>query len=190
LFAQRGVAHVTTREIAEAAETTERTLFKHYRTKDALLAAVIDEAVVPHLAPTSLAALRGSIEAHGGDLRRWHRALLESRAAAMSEGPDLARVLLVEILRDEHLRARFSEQWISAFWRPICALFKRLQRDGMLRDDLPADALGRMFLSLNLGFLIGRFVLAPSLRWDDAREIDAIVELFASGATHHTTPCG
>ena len=96
--------------------------------------------------------------------------------------PRIAHRLLVEILRDESLRSRFAERWNGAFWRPVCALFKRLQRDGKLRSDLPVDALARMFLSLNLGFLIGRFVLAPALHWNEAQEIDAIVQLFAAGA--------
>jgi AcrR family transcriptional regulator len=182
LFSQRGVAQVTTREIARAAKTTERTLFKHYGSKDALVQAVIAEAVLPHLTPTSLASLRAAIEAHGGDLMAWHRSLLEGRIRALAGAPLLIRLLLVELLRDEGLRARFAEQWTVAFWRPLTALFRRLVREGKLRRDVPVDALARMFLSLNLGLLIGRFVLAPNRDWNEDREIDAVVRLFAGGA--------
>lgn len=182
LFAQRGVGHVTTREIAEAARTTERTLFKHYGSKDALLQAVIAEALLPQLVPTSLHALREAIGAHDGDLASWHRALLRGRLRELAAAPQLVRLLLTELLRDEGLRTRFAEQWVAAFWRPVRALFRRLQRDGVLRTDVPADSLARMFLSLNLGFLIGRGVLAPRLRWNDEREIDAIARLFAQGS--------
>ncbi|HYF06109.1 MAG TPA: helix-turn-helix domain-containing protein, partial [Acetobacteraceae bacterium] len=58
LFGSRGVAQTTTRDIAAEAGTTERTLFKHFGSKEGLVQAVISEAVVAHLAPTSLDALR------------------------------------------------------------------------------------------------------------------------------------
>ncbi len=183
LFAQRGVAQSTTREIAAAAGTTERTLFKHFGSKEALVQAVIAEAVLPHLAPTSLAGLRQAIEAHGDSFEQWHRALLASREQALAQAPELARLLLVELLRDDALRARFAAQWAEAAWQPLLVLFSRLQKDRRLRNDIAADTLVRLFLSVNLGYLIGRHVLAPDHGWDDAREISGITALFARGAS-------
>jgi len=181
LFSQRGVAQTSTREIAAAAQTTERTLFKHFGSKDGVVQAVISEAVVAHLAPTSLDALRQAIEAHGDDLATWHRALLTQRSAALAQAPELTRLLLAELLRDEALRLRFAATWTGAVWQPLLALLERLQRDGRVRRDIPAASLVRMFLSLNLGFLVGRHVLAPDLPWDDEAEVAAIAALFAAG---------
>ncbi len=181
LFSQRGVAQTSTREIAAAAQTTERTLFKHFGSKDGVVRAVISEAVVAHLAPTSLDALRQAIEAHGDDLATWHRALLTQRSAALALAPELTRLLLAELLRDEALRLRFAATWTGAVWQPLLALLERLQRDGRVRRDIPAASLVRMFLSLNLGFLVGRHVLAPDLPWDDEAEVAAIAALFAAG---------
>ena len=181
LFSQRGVAQTSTRKIAAAAQTTERTLFKHFGSKDGVVQAVISEAVVAHLAPTSLDALRQAIEAHGDDLATWHRALLTQRSAALAQAPELTRLLLAELLRDEALRLRFAATWTGAVWQPLLALLERLQRDGRVRRDIPAASLVRMFLSLNLGFLVGRHVLAPDLPWDDEAEVAAIAALFAAG---------
>lgn len=186
LFSQRGVAQTSTREIAAAAQTTERTLFKHFGSKDGVVQAVISEAVVAHLAPTSLEALRQAIEAHGDDLATWHRALLTQRSAALAQAPELTRLLLVELLRDEALRARFAATWTGAVWQPLQALFERLQRDGRVRRDIPAARLVRMFLSLNLGFLVGRHVLAPGHEWDDEAEVAAIAAVFAAGTAPYT----
>lgn len=186
LFSQRGVAQTSTREIAAAAQTTERTLFKHFGSKDGVVQAVISEAVVAHLAPTSLDALRQAIEAHGDDLATWHRALLTQRSAALAQAPELTRLLLVELLRDDALRARFAATWTGAVWQPLLALLERLQRDGRVRRDIPAASLVRMFLSLNLGFLIGRHVLSPDLTWNDDAEVAAIAALFAAGTAPYT----
>ncbi|MGA0569496.1 TetR/AcrR family transcriptional regulator [Variovorax sp. VNK109] len=181
LFAQRGIAQTSTREIAAAAGTTERTLFKHFGSKDGLTRAVIDEAVLPHLVPASLEGLRQAVQAHQGDLAAWHASLLRARSVALAEAPELTRLLLVELLRDEALRARFASQWLVNLWEPLLAFFTRLQRDKRIARDMPVDALARMFLSLNVGYLVGRHVLATGLDWDDEAEIGAISRLFARG---------
>ena len=182
LFGQRGVAQTSTRDIAAAANTTERTLFKHFGSKDGLVQAVIAEAVLPHLAPTSLEALRQVIGTSAGDLAQWHAALLTARSEALASAPELARLLLVELLRDEALRARFSVQWLAAVWEPLTALFASMQRERRVAGDISPETLTRLFLSLNLGYLVGRHVLAPGAAWNDRAEIDAVVRLFARGA--------
>jgi AcrR family transcriptional regulator len=182
LFAERGVAQTSTRDIAAAAATTERTLFKHFGSKDGLVQAVIGEAVLPHLAPSSLEALRRVIGSEAGDLSTWHTALLTGRAQALAAAPELTRLLLVELLRDETLRDRFAAQWREAVWSPLTALFASLQAEGRLARDIGPDTLSRLFLSLNLGYLISRYVLAPELAWDDEAEIGAVVRLFDRGA--------
>jgi AcrR family transcriptional regulator len=182
LFSRRGVAQTSTRDIAAEAQTTERTLFKHFGSKDGLVQAVIAEAVLPHLAPSSLEALRKVIAAHAGDFAAWHRALLRSRAQALAQAPELTRLLLVELLRDEVLRERFAQQWLQAVWQPLTALFTSLHREKRVAPDMPAATLARLFLSLNLGYLIGRFVLAADKPWNDEAEINAITQLFARGA--------
>lgn len=180
LFARRGVAATTTRDIAAAAQTTERTLFKHFGNKEGLVRAVVEEAVLAHLAPTSLAALKGAIDAFGGDLQAWHRALLAARLQALSAAPELTRLLLAEILRDEELLGRFAAQWREAVWLPLLQLFRLLQQEGRMRRDITAARLVRQFLSLNLGFLLGRLLLAPALSWDEPGEMAALAAGFAA----------
>jgi AcrR family transcriptional regulator len=182
LFARQGVAATTTREVAAAAQTTERTLFKHFGNKEGLVRAVLEEAVLSHLAPESLQGLSAAIANFGGDLQAWHAALLRARLRALAAGPELTRLLLAELLRDPAVRARFGAGWQDAAWRPLVALFARLQEEGRLRADLGAPVLVRQFLALNLGFLLGRVLLAPELAWDDEAEIAAITQVFAAGA--------
>lgn len=182
LFARQGVAATTTRQVAQAAQTTERTLFKHFGSKDGLVRAVLEEAVLAHLAPASLASLRLVIAGYGGDLAAWHRALLASRREALSAAPELSRLLLVELLRDPALRARFADEWRPAVWEPLVTLFADLQARRQLRRDLAPDQLARQFLSLNLGYLLARLLLAPGLPWDDEAEVHAVASLFARGS--------
>jgi AcrR family transcriptional regulator len=182
LFAAKGVAQTSTREVAAAASTTERTLFKHFGSKDGLVRAVIDEAVLPHLAPTSLDALRKVIEKHGDDFAAWHVALLQARSDSLAQAPELTRLLLVEMLRDSALLRRFVHQWLPAVWQPLLGLFERLQQEGKLAKRSRPDVQVRMFLSLNVGYLLARHIRAPAAAWDDAAERQAIAGLFLHGA--------
>lgn len=182
LFARQGVAQTTTREIAAEAATTERTLFKHFASKEGLVQAVISQAVLPHLAPTSLDALRRVIEQHGDDFVGWHEALLASRSEAMAASPELTRLLLVELLRDESLRDRFKQAWQPAVWAPLLGLVQGLQHEGKLRPDVRAETLVRAFLSLNVGYLVTRHILAPEMHWNDPEERAALAQVFSAGA--------
>jgi AcrR family transcriptional regulator len=184
LFASQGVAATTTRQIAAEAGTTERTLFKHYGSKDGLVQAVITHAVLAQMAPASLGNLRGNIEqawAPGADLQGWHRALLQARSEAMAAAPELARLLLLEIVRDEDLRAQFGRQWLASAWEPLVGVLGGLQKAGKLRKDLDAQAMARAFLSLNLGYLIARHLLCPDLDWDDEDAQRSVAAIFAEG---------
>ena len=89
--------------------------------------------------------------------------------------------MLVELLRDDVLSSRFANAWILTVWQPL-GLFERLQSEGHVRRDISAAALARMFLSLNLGYLFGRHILAPGTGWNKGDEIAAIAALFTRGA--------
>ena len=181
LIAAQGIAGTSTRAIAAAAATTERTLFKHFGSKDGLVQAVVERALLPHVTPSSLADLGASIEAFKGDLAAWHAGLLRSRLKAWKTGPELVRLLLRELLRDAGRLAEFARQWERAAWQPLLALFQRLQAEGRVRKDLAPERLVRQFLSLNLSFLVARVALAPEADWDDDAEIAAIAATFARG---------
>lgn len=181
LFASRGVAGASTREIAAAAHTTERTLFKHFGSKEGLVRAVVEEAVLAHAAPASLRGLTDAIAGFGGDLEAWHRALLHSRLQALSAAPEITRLLLGELVRDPQVRIAFGASWSTAAWQPLVDLFRRLQAGGDARRDVPPEALARQFLSLNLGFLLSRTLLAPEFAWNEAQEIACIARVFAAG---------
>lgn len=182
LFAGQGVDRTTTREIAALARTTERTLFQHFGSKDGLLEAVIDRAVLAHTVPESLAGLGDDIRAFDGDLEAWHRRLLRSRLAAWSQAGQLTKVLLVELLRRPRLQERFEAAWRPAAWEPLVALFASLREQGVLRDDVDAPGLARQFLRGNVAFLMMRVMMESSAVGDDEAEIAAIARLFARGA--------
>ncbi len=182
LFARSGPERTSTRDVAALAGTTERTLFKHFGSKDGLIDAVLAEAVLAHSVPDSLASLGRRIEACREDFEAWHRDLLRSRLADWREGAELTRLLVIELLRHPRHLERFAEQWLPAAWTPLVSLFSELQRDGKLREDVEAPVLARQFMGINLSFVVTRLMLAPDFDWNDEAEIAAIARVFWTGA--------
>jgi len=182
LFARHGADKASTREVAAAAGTTERTLFKHFGSKQGLVDAVLAEAVLAHAVPESLTSLGRQIDAFNGDFEAWHRNLLHARLRDWKKAPERTRLLVLELLRHPRHLESFAEQWLPSAWRPLVAMFSELQRRDRLRRDLDAPVLVRQFLALNLSYLLSRLVLAPGPGWDDDAEIAAIASVFSRGA--------
>lgn len=183
LFSRKGTALASTREIASMAGTTERTLFAHFRSKQGLISAVIDEAVLAHLVPTSLEDLTKLIASYNGNFREWHAALLRSRLAELLKRPELTRMLLGELLTDEAQRERFVKLWRPAVWEPIKELFVRLQQQGSLRADVGAADLASQFLRVNISFLVSRILDPASVAAADEGETASIALVFHSGTS-------
>jgi AcrR family transcriptional regulator len=173
LFAERGYAGTRTAEIARAAKVTERTLFKHFPGKEALLERVLQPAL--HAATTPPPASEAPFAA-------WFETLLRQRLAAAQAHPHALRLVLVELLTSEGARRRFAPLWKRELWNGLVKAVARFQARGELRADLEAEALARMVLALALGYLLSRTLVAPALAWDDAKEIARLLEVLRHGA--------
>jgi AcrR family transcriptional regulator len=173
LFAERGYAGTRTAGIARAAKVTERTLFKHFADKGALLERVLAPALAAAATPPP-----------GGEapFAAWFETLIRQRLAAAQAGPHGLRLVLVELLTSEGARRRFAPLWKRELWGGMVKAVARFQARGELRADLDAEALARMVLSLALGYFLARTLVAPGLAWDDTKEIARLLEVLRGGA--------
>ncbi len=173
LFAERGYAGTRTAEIARAAKLTERTLFKHFPDKAALLERVLAPALAAAATPPPASAAR---------FEEWFETLVRQRLAAAQARPHALRLVLVELLTSERARRRFAPLWKRELWGGLVNAVTRFQARGELRRDLGAETLARMVLSLALGYLLTRTLVAPGLAWDDAKEIGRLLDVLRGGA--------
>lgn len=180
LFARQGVDATTTRDVASAANSTERTLFKHFGSKQGLVQAVVAKAVVELVRDAAFARILDPAPMTGNQLQDWHRLFLSERAAAAEAHPDKYRVLLAELLRDPVFRARLVSTWSGEVFAPFTARLAAMQAAGILASRQPATALAAAFFSLNLSYLVSRFMLAPDAAWSTGRDVDTVVALFAA----------
>ncbi len=181
LFAARGVDGTATRDIAAAAATTERTLFKHFGSKGGLVQAVVETATFDLMRQTAFARIgEPSRFASLSEFSAWHRSFLVDRITSAGAAPDTYRVMLQELLRDAAFRDRYAGQWMARVFAPLVGHLEAMQAAGIVTAEQPADALAGAFFSLNLGYLVARFALATDGDWAGERDAERLVAMFAT----------
>lgn len=182
LFGQKGYEATRTADIAAAANVTERTLFRYFPSKEKLYRRVMFPALLAAAVPR---ALMDAGELFGTDAEtfaEWHQRVLKLRVAAAREAAPQFRLLIASLMSDEALRGKVIDIWKENVLKPLLATLRRYQKRGQLRDDIPAEKLARTLISLNLGYIFARALLAPDARWDDDGEIAATVDVLLRGA--------
>ena len=89
LFAARGSEGTTTREVAAAAGTTERTPFKHFGSKNGLIQAVIEEVAIPSMTQAAFARVQDPRPFRDKEFEAWHSAFLVDRVRNAEASPRL-----------------------------------------------------------------------------------------------------
>lgn len=169
LFERLGTRGTTTREVAELAGVNEATVFRHFGSKRALLAAMREQACDLGALRATLASLRGS------DLREDLRAL----AYHVAEHIAGKRAMLCVSLAEDAAVAGDSPEWRgpSQILADLAGYFARGVERGVVRGE--PQLLARSFLGLLFSYVIARKL------WEshtlDRATLDAIVDLFLNG---------
>jgi len=161
-----------------AATSTERTLFKQFGSKEGLVTAVLDMVALVQLDRSLFAQLRDDPPATLDAFEDWHRALLGERMDAQAPRSDVGRLFLLEIIQNATFKERYSGAWIDKVWGPMVATFDALKRTGEIDADADTALLARSFLSLNVGYLVARLNIAPTLNWNTDRDAGQIARFF------------
>lgn len=182
LFGEKGFDGARTAEIAALAGVTQRTLFSYFPSKQDLYRRVMFPALLAAAVPRMLIDAGRLFGAEAQDVADWDRRILTRRVEAAKRSAPQFRLVLGGLMTDEALRNKVIALWKDAVLAPLVATIRRYQKRRQLRPDLHPEALARAIISLNLGYIIARALLAPDAQWDDQAEIEATVELLVHGA--------
>lgn len=139
LFAERGVAKTTVRDIADAVGILSGSLYHHFSSKDVL----VTEIVTSYL--DDLVASYGSVLDETHDPRSRLRGLVVASLTTMDAHPHAAEIYqndgayLRRLDAFSHLKgaaAKVQRTWINTVNAGVAA--------GVLRDDIPADIFYRL----------------------------------------------
>ncbi len=177
VFARDGIAGSTTREIAREAGVNEVTLFRHFQSKDGLIAAVIREnfgaaAIQAHQVPPVLSS----------DLRTDLTKYAVGYDELLKENLPLIRTMIGEI----HHHADHERQVFKAIFRPLReSLVARLQAastDGQLIPTGDPEILADLFLGMIFTGVLRRNLPHLKLEYTAETYLEASVDLVVRGA--------
>jgi AcrR family transcriptional regulator len=182
LFAERGFDGVTTAEIASRARVAEKTLFANFGNKERLYQAALQPATVwASMVPEAIRTLAPVLADPPAEPRALLHALLENRVQFARAHRREIKMLVQHLLtRPEAVRS-MTEAWSERLAPLLMPVLDRMIAAGRVRDDVPPLALVRIVVTSAVGYVLTAVVLRPDLAWDDAREIELIVNVLADG---------
>jgi len=168
LFSERGFHRTTTRDIAEAADVAEGTLYNYFANKDDLLFGIMQRLT------DSMTFEAMHIEAlPTADTREHFIALLQTYRDFQYQNATILQALLSEILANTELRQRYYQQLLEP---SILALEKDLTKHSQLGQIRPIDipATARVLTSIFIG-LFFLDVLGDPMAHSNRNEIEAAI---------------
>ncbi|MEJ1973134.1 MAG: TetR/AcrR family transcriptional regulator [Lacunisphaera sp.] len=184
VFAREGLTGATTRAIAEEAGVNEVTLFRHFQTKERLLAAVVQENFGSKLVPNQV-----EIPTPTADLRADLLALTRCYETLLTSNWPLVRAMLGEM--HHHLTESGEKQVFRAIFLPLkeaaLHLIESAQKDGRLRADQRADVLSEILFGSIFTSVLRRSMPHLKIEYSAATYLETAVATFLHGAATRET---
>lgn len=149
-FGEKGIDAATTRGIAERAGCNEVTLFRHFETKQKLLAAVVHET------SDEFRALCECHEGMSGDLRADLGRFAKVYNASLEHCEGMARVLIGEGRRQPNLAKELIGDVLGPFHRSLECYLNDRKRAGVVRADVKPAAFAEIFTATLMGGMLRR----------------------------------
>jgi AcrR family transcriptional regulator len=169
LFAERAFTGVSIQEIADRAHTHKTTVLYHFETKDALYAAVLNEAL-DRIETVMRDFLAGGFAS--GHLRERVAYLLDQIHAYFAEHQAHARLLERELL-EAASPAAYMTHFVERVYLPAVEGLERAVAQGIIRPVDPAFFIHDLHVQL-IGYFCHRPLL-ERLRPGDALSIEALI---------------
>lgn len=180
LFAEYSYEAATTKAIAQRAGVTERTLFKHFPSKELLFARTVFPAVLQAIAPMTVQPVMQMLDSYNGDVEATLRAVIVERIAYAKQHPALMTMIVRELLLRPAFRAAIATFFVERGRPHLEEFVARARASGQIRD-LPPDAVLRAIGGQIVTYIITGILFAPDQAWGDPAEVEQIVFLIMHG---------
>jgi AcrR family transcriptional regulator len=178
LFAEQGFHRTTTKDIAQAADVSEGTLYNYFDNKNDLLFSIL-ERLGEYELPTDW-----KNEELAPDAREFMLQMLHLRRSFVDENSVMLQAIYSEILANKELRQRYNLQMIAPTLTALEQILRQRADLHQIDHDIDIPASARVIVSLYLGLFLLQ-VLGDTLvqgEWD--RLMDAFVRMVFDGIGH------
>lgn len=175
VFAEAGITGATTKEIARVAGVNEVTLFRHFHSKEQLLAAVVQQST----------ALQMEALAHQDE---WTQNLKEDLThygslynQMLEEHEGLIRTLIGEAKRHPEVAHQIIAEAIQPLREKLITYLKSAQEKGIVRPDLPIEPSVDLFTGMLLGGMLRRKAIPNLIHYNSQDYVETSVDIFVRG---------
>lgn len=181
LFAEKGASDTPTAEIAKRAGVTERTLFRYFPSKEALLRRVMFPVLLKTLIPQQMNKMKSLFKASDASLEVIFKNIFRDRLEVAKENKGKIRFMLIEVLKNANLREQVVCMWEEEIWTAGVQAVERLQMTGQVRKDMKSKTITRTLLSVVMAYVLAKHVMGSSPKWNDDEEIDQMLDILVNG---------
>ncbi|HYR59113.1 MAG TPA: TetR/AcrR family transcriptional regulator [Chthoniobacteraceae bacterium] len=175
--AKRGLHAATTREIADAARVNEVTLFRHFGSKEKLIAALLERSVAAQA--ESLSDAEPDANDLSRDIERYARRFNQM----LFEHEPLIRTLIGEARRQPEAARQVISDAAKPMRQRLIDYLRAAQKAGSVRRDLKLAPAVDAFTGMLLAGMLRRTSVGKSLDYSQDVFVASVVELFLRGIT-------
>jgi len=182
LFGEQGYAQTGTAQIAKEAGVTERTLFKYFPSKAELFKQVLLPVLIRFVAPAQFKEIRELVDKDYNSYEEFLLAFFANRVSAFKGNANKLHIVLQELLSNESFRKQFAQLALNNTVRPSIELIERLQKKGLIRQDLHPEVIIRAQVSAALSYFIVRQIMNSETKGlSEEDEIRQMASMLANG---------
>lgn len=175
LFSKQGYDGTSTMAIAKNAGISQATIFKYFKTKDDLLAAIF-KPMINNLLPEYREDFLAEIP-QTATLREAIHFLVRDRYDFLIKNREVALIFITQVMTNAETRAMFQQFMADTAPMFINAIYGTLKKSGSLRADLPPAAVLRIIAGQLLSYFVQRQVLMPEVKADEDADLQLIEDL-------------
>ena len=161
IFAEKGFAATSTREIATKAGVAEGTIFRHYKTKKDLLLSIVTPMMIRLMAPLIIKDFNKVLNRDFEKFEDFIRAVVDNRTKFLQSNLNTIKIFLQEIPFHPELK----EQFIEHVGRKVLARLQEIvtfyQEKGQIIQ-LPVTTVIRFIGSTLMGYIVTKHAIIPS----------------------------
>lgn len=180
IFAEKGFAATSTREIAKKAGVAEGTIFRHYKTKKDLLLSIVTPMMIRLMAPLILKDFNKVLNKDFEKFDDFLVAVVANRAEFLKGNQNIIKIFLQEIPFHPELKEQFLEHVGTKVFDRIQQIIEHYKEKGQIRD-LPTPTVMRLIGSSIIGYFVAKHVVVPEADFDDELEIKETIAFIMRG---------
>lgn len=133
VFAEKGYANASTKEIAQKADVAEGNIFSKYTNKRGLLNAIIDP-MIKSLFPAVLSGFEetGIADSPNVTLHSFVDTILRDRVQFLKENAAVLKVFVSEIMYSNDVRVKLLKEFPNTYWKNINHDLNQLKKNHLL----------------------------------------------------------